>query len=113
MSSGFENYLITKFVLLEQIQLLIESLDRPLRGIALAAGAGNFVFLTQVGDKVRQALGVGGRKKRAILIAPTIVLGEMGKVLLKERKEYGRRARLQKKGVGENVVGAGIGGGSY
>ena len=99
----------------EQVQLLVEGLHRPLgrEGWPFAAvGARHFVFLAQVRDELRQALAVGGRKEGAVLIALAVVLGEMREVLLEEGKEHGGRAGLQKKRVGENVVGSGFGGGA-
>src|ERR1035437_4083414 len=93
----------------EQTELLAESLHRPLRRIGGATGASDLVFLAEVRDQVRQALGVGGRKEGAVLIALAVVLGEMREVLLEEGKEDGRRARLQKKWVGENVIRTGFG----
>src|ERR1700731_2850915 len=73
----------------EQIQLLIERLDRPLgrKGSRIAMGVRDFVFLAEMRGQLRQALGIGGRKEGAVLIALAIVLGEMREVLLKERKE--------------------------
>src|ERR1700722_7977313 len=90
----------------EQIQLLIERLDRPLGRVGGAAGTGDFVFLAEMRDQVREALAVCGREEGAVVVALAVVLGEMREILVKGRKEDCRRARLQKKRVGENVVGA-------
>src|ERR1039458_3245761 len=99
----------------EQVQLLVEGLHRPLGGEGwpvTAVGTRHFVFLTQVGDEVRQALGIGGRKERAVLIALAVVLGEMREVLREEGKEHSCGAGLEKERVRENVVRSSSGGGA-
>ena len=76
---------------------------------AAAVGARHFVFFAQTSDELRQAFAIGGRKECAILIALPIVLGEVREVLFEEGKKHGSRAWLQKKWIGEDVVGAGFG----
>lgn len=72
--------------------------------IVVAADA---VLLAQASHQLRKALPVRLRKKCAAGIALAVALGQLGKVRFQKRQKHCRRAGLQEKSIGENVLASG------
>src|SRR5271156_6215817 len=97
---------------LEQRQLLVERLRRPLALIwrSPRVGAGDAVFLAEAGDELRHALAIRLRQERAVLIALAIVFDQLREVLFEEGKKNCRGTGLEKQRSGKDVAGSGGGG---
>lgn len=100
---------------LEQTQLLIECLHRPLgcKGRFLSTiCASDLVFRAQTSHQLRQSLAVCGGEEGPMMISLAIIFYEVGEVLFEEGKKYSGGTGLEEQRIGEYVFGASFGSGA-